>query len=874
MTGQAAAFGARLFACRRAARLSQEELAEQSDLSVRAISSMERGRTRSPHPDSVHRLADALGLSNQARADFFAAAGRRLAGGARASAQTCEAGVTDAAAFGAWLRSCRQSAGLSQEQLAERAALSTDAVSDLERGGTNYPHRRSLQRLADALALQGEARMEFLALGRWRAGSPAIDPTPEEPVPKADKAPIVPRQLPAPVRQFVGRQRELAALTGLLDRGNSAPAAVVISAIAGTAGVGKTALALHWAHQVADRFPDGQLYVNLRGFDPSGRPIPPAEAILGLLDALEVPAERIPASLDAAAALFRSLLAGKRMLVVLDNARDTGQVHSLLPADPGCLAVVTSRSQLAGLVAAEDAHLLVLDLLTEAESSELLALRVGAARVAAEPQAAAELIRLCARLPLALAIAAAQASANPGLGLGALAAELHNAQPALDALDPGDPVASVRSIFSWSLEGLTASTARMFALLGLHPGPDITVPAAASLAGIPPPQARRALRELAQVHLISEHVPGRYSLHDLLRTFAAEQAAEREPRTERHAAIQRVLDHYLHTAHTAALLLNPSREPVALTRPRAGVMPEGLTDLQQALAWFEAEHRVLISAVTMAAQTGFDAGAWQLAWAMDNFLDWRGHWQEWAATQRTALAAATRLGDIAGQATARRLLGHTCARVGDYDQARAYLTDCLGLYHQLGDRIGEGRVHQTLGWIAERQNRYADALGHAEQALALYRSTDDRARQAAALNNVGWCHALVGAYREALKASRQALALHRQFGHREGEASSWDSLGYAEHKLGNLADAADCHRHALGIFRQLGDRYKEAEILIHLGDVGHTAGQPQQARDAWQRALDILLELNHPDAAQVIAKLDQDPPCPADIGQRYGQRNH
>jgi len=762
------------------------------------------------------------------------------------------------AAFGARLAADRRSAELSQQELAERSGLSIRAISNLERGRTRWPHQDSVRRLADALKLAGQARREFFtAAGRRLAYQAAAAlAVPESRAGQPGSGQAVPRQLPAPVRQFAGRQAEIAALTGLLDAGNSAPA-VVISVIAGTAGVGKTALAVHWAHQVADQFPDGQLYVNLRGFDPSGRPIPAAEAIRGLLHALGVRAEHIPASLDAGAALYRSLLAGKRTLVVLDNARDTEQVRPLLAAGPGCLVVITSRNQLAGLVAAENAHLLVLDLLTEGEAHELLALRLGTARVAAEPQAAAELIRRCARLPLALAIAAARASAYPGLRLGALARELRDARPTLDALDTGDLVISVRSVFSWSLNGLAAPTARMFALLGLHPGPDITVPAAASLADVLPSQARRALCELAQAHLITEHIPARYSLHDLLRTFAAEQALEQEPATGRHAAIHRVLDYYLHTAYTAALLLNPSREPVTLAPPRSDVTPEGLTDIQQALAWFEAEHRVLISAVTTAAQTGFDAHAWQLAWAMDNFLDWQGHWQEWAATQRAALAAATRLGDSAGQATARRLLGHTYARVGDYDQARVHLIDCLGLYRQLGDRIGEGRVNQTLGWVAERQNRYADALGHAEQALALYEATGDRARQAAALNNVGWCHALAGGYQLALKFSRRSLALHCQLGHRKGEASSWDSLGYAEHKLGNLARALDCHHRALAIFLELGDRYQEAEILTHVGEVHHTAGDLSDALNAWQQALGILEDLRHPDASQVRARIQQ-----------------
>jgi DNA-binding SARP family transcriptional activator len=686
---------------------------------------------------------------------------------------------------------------------------------------------------------------------------PALMSAAREPNQGGSAPAFVPRQLPTAVKQFAGRQAELAALTGLLDRAGEAAGAVVIGALGGMAGVGKTALAVRWAHQIAGRFPDGQLYVNLRGFDPSGRPMPPAEALRGLLDALMVPAGRIPASVDAQAGLYRSLLSGKRMLVVLDNARDAGQIRPLLPASPGCLVVVTSRSQLAGLVAAEGACALTLGLLTEAEARELLALRLGQARLDAEPAAAAQLTGLCAGLPLALAIAAARVSARPGFGLGALAEELKDAQRMLDALDTGDAPASVRAVFSWSLNNLPAPAARMFALLGLHPGPDITTPAAASLAAIPPLQAHRALVELAEAHLITEHTPGRFSLHDLLRAYAAEQAGANNDGAARNAAFARTLDHYLHAAHAAASLINPSREPVTLSAQRTGVTLEHLADHQQALGWFEAEHHVLLSAVTLADRAGFDACAWQLPLAIANYLDWRGYWHEWAVTQRTALAAATRLGDIAGQAVAHRQLAHACVRLADYDAARAHLTECLGLSRQLGDRDGEARAHQTLGGVAERQHRHDDALGHVKQALALYRATGSRAGQAAALNNVGWCHAQLGDHQQAHTYCRQALAMRRELGDRPGEAYSWDSLGYAEHKLGHLAEAADCYRRALGIFEELGGQYQQAGTLNNLGDTCRVAGQLDAARDAWQRALDILDELDHQDAHEVRAKLRQ-----------------
>jgi DNA-binding SARP family transcriptional activator len=667
---------------------------------------------------------------------------------------------------------------------------------------------------------------------------------------------VVPRQLPRAPSGFLGRAAELAALTAALDQaGPGTPGTVVISAIGGTAGVGKTALAVHWAHRVAHRFPGGQLYVNLRGFDPSGTPVTPGEAIRGFLDALDVPAGRIPRELPAQAGLYRSVAAGRKMLIVLDNARDEQQVRPLLPAGPGCLVLVTSRSQLPGLAAADGARLLTLDLLGDAEARQMLTVRLGAGRAAAEPDAVAQIARLCACLPLALAVAAARAATRPGLPLSALAGELRDAAGRLDVLDTGDPAASVRAVFSWSTRQLGPAAARMFLLLGIHPGPDISASAAASLAGTGEPEARRLLAELTRAHLITEHVPGRFALHDLLRAYAAEQAQAGADDPARQAAAGRMLDHYLHTAVRAALLLDPVREPVALAPPRPGAVPGKPADQRQALAWFEAEQQVLPAAAALAAGSGFDAHAWQFSWAMTSFLQARGRWQEWAAAQRAALAAATRLGDAAAQALSGRLLAMACIELGDHDQARGHFADSLALYQRLGNRLGQARIHQSLGVLAGRQGRYADALGHAEQAVRLYQAIDDKTSQAAALNNVGWYHCLLGDYQQARAFCRRALALSAETGDRRHEGHAWDSLGHAEHHLGNLAEAAACYQRALSLNREAGDRLNEAQTLTHLGDTYQAADEAAPARHAWQEALAILDDLRHPDAVAVRAKL-------------------
>ena len=735
----------------------------------------------------------------------------------------------------------RKAVGLTQEQLAGQLGVERTTVVRWERGETQpLPWIRPM--LARVLKVSADRLGELLAVG---------------PASRDVAASAVPQQLPAAVADFTGRAAELQALTRMLDQaGAGNPGTLVISAIGGTAGVGKTALALHWAHQVAHRFPGGQLHVNLRGYDPSGVPVTPEAAIRGFLDALGVPPERIPPQPDAQAGLYRSLLAGKRMLIVLDNARDERQVRPLLPASPGSLVLVTSRSQLSGLAVADGARLISLDVLTHPEAVDLLTARLGQSRAAAEPAAVGRIASMCACLPLALAIAAARAATRPAFPLAALAADLRNAAGLLDALDAGDPAASVRAVFSWSYQQLSDQAARMFRLLGIHPGPDISVPAAASLAATGQSQARRMLNELARVHLIAEHVPGRYAFHDLLRAYAAEQAHHTGSDTGRREATGRVLDHYLHTAAGAAALLRPSsQEPIPLASPRHGTAPEHPADFQQALAWFEAEHHVLLAAADLAAGSGFGSHAWQLPAATASFLQARGHYQEWAAAQRAALAAATRLRDTTGQAVCSRLLGLACIYLADYDQASAYCGTSLALYRRLGNRLGEAMVQRNFAVLAARKGRYADALVHAEHSLRLYQATGHKAGQAGMLNNLGWYHGLLGHYQQARAFCGDALVFCAEVGDRLLEGHVWDSLGYAEHHLGNLTEAGVCYQRALSIFREFGDRFYEAEILSHLGDNRQAIGELPHARETWRQALAIFEDLEHPNAGQVRAKL-------------------
>jgi transcriptional regulator with XRE-family HTH domain/tetratricopeptide (TPR) repeat protein len=762
--------------------------------------------------------------------------------------------VTNRAAKRGRLAQRRKAVGLTQEQLAEQLGVERTTVARWEHGQSE-PLPWIRPKLARVLRVSAD-RLEILLAGGDHGGS----------------EPGVPRQLPSAVADFTGRAAELQELTKILDQASDGtPGTVVISAIGGTAGVGKTALALHWAQQAASRFPDGQLYVNLRGFSPSATAATPGEAIRGFLEALAVPPECVPASQEGQAGLYRSLLAQRQMLIVLDNARDEQQVRPLLPASSGVLVLVTSRNQLAGLAAADGARLLSLDVLTHDEACRLLLARIGQARAAAEPVAVSEIARLCACLPLALAVAAARVVARPRLLLATMAAELRDSSNRLEALDISDPISSVRDVFSWSYQQLSPGAARMFRLLGLHPGPDISVPAAASLAAIPPGRAGLHLGELARAHLITEHLAGRYAFHDLLRAYGASQAHAAEDDQARHEAIARAFDHYLHTAYTAALLIRPTRGPITIPPPRPGVTPETLADHQQALGWFEAEHYVLRSAAFLAEETGFNVHAWQLPWSMTDYLDRKGQWEEQAALHHAALAAVMRLGDKSGEAAARRMLAYSCARLANYDEAGTHLTECLALCRDLGDRGGQALVYQTLSWLAEQQDRYAEALGHAEHALALFRATSNPVGQATASNSVGWYHALLGSHTQARASCQEALAIYHELGALSGEAAAWDSLGYVEHHLGRRSAAEACYQHALSIVRELGDRFSESEVLTHLGDTHHAADEVRQARDAWQQALVILDDLHHPKAGQVRAKLAGiDDQAPSDSPQPGG----
>lgn len=676
---------------------------------------------------------------------------------------------------------------------------------------------------------------------------PARNP---ETLESAGALPPRPAQLPLEVPGFAGRTAELSALQALLPTGSPGSAqdaesglanrpggaTVVISAIGGTAGVGKTALAVRFGHQVARHFPDGQLYADLRGFSPSGSPADPADVLRRFLYALGVAADAVPPDMDVLAASYRSLLAGRRMLVVLDNVLDASQARPLLPGNPECLVLITSRRQLTGLAAAHGAHLLTLDVPSWDEARDLLAKRLGDERLISDPDAASELIRLCARLPLALAIAAARAAARPGLSLRDLVAELGQATSPLDVLNTGDPATELRGVLSWSLRGLPGGAARMFALLGLHPGDELDVYAAAALADVSLEEAFRCLDALGDAHLTRPAPQGRYRMHDLLHAYAADLA---RTDSEAEVAQERLLDYYLATAAAAVDILHPAethrRPQIRSCATPAPLLP----DRRAALAWLNTERPNLVAVTAHAASHGWPSHALRLAATLNRYLQ-GGYYADAVVIHGHATDAAKRAGDQSGEADALRLLGGANLGMGRYAAAADCLRQALDVYRRIGDRFGEARTLDNLGAAEWHLGRHSNAIEHQERALALFRQSTDVVGQAITLINLGDKLQRLGRHKEAAERLREALALSRQDGDRDSEAFALINLGELEQRIGRLDHAASRFRQSLTIFRALGNRYGEAWALTHLGTIRASSREHEQAARYHRHALDLF----------------------------------
>ncbi|MDI6098827.1 tetratricopeptide repeat protein [Actinoplanes sp. NEAU-A12] len=651
-----------------------------------------------------------------------------------------------------------------------------------------------------------------------------------------------PRELPAAGSGMVGRDAELSELDAMLT-GN---APVVIS---GMAGIGKTTLALHWAHRIAARFPDGQLHLNLHGFHPEGA-MSAGEALNTLLSSLGVAAPRIPQDLEARAGLYRTLLQDRRMLVMLDNAADAEQVRPLLPP-AGCLALVTSRGQLTGLVVSEGARPLSVDVLAVDDARRLLAERLGAGRVERDAAAVERIVTACGRLPLALAVVAARGALNPAFSLDDIAGELDGS----GATSATETLADVRTAFSWSYRLLRPDARRLFRLIGLHPGPDLTAPTAAALGGLGVTRAAAILAELAQARLTVEHRPGRFACHDLLRAYAGELSESEDPAADRRAAVDRLLTHLVHAAGATTLVLDPLRKPIGIP---AGEPPATVTrpaDEVAAMGWFRAEHRALLAALDLAVRTGLDRQAWRLAWGVVVALERDGGWQDWIAVQTTALRAAERLGDPAASAFSHRSLSVGYARLGRTAESRAHALAAYELFLQVDDPAGAAVCQHALAFTSETEGRWAEAITHAERALALFRRAHDPVGQARALNSAGLYQAELGDHDAALDRCGQALRLQLGMGDLGGAAATLDSLGTIRHQLGDHPAAIGHFREALALFARQGDRIGQADTLGRLGETQRAAGDVAAVRQSWQQAVTLLEEIGHPGLAGARARL-------------------
>ncbi|MFJ6566036.1 ATP-binding protein [Streptomyces sp. NPDC091292] len=652
------------------------------------------------------------------------------------------------------------------------------------------------------------------------------------------QAPVpVPQQLPGNVRGFVNRTVDLEHLDAAL--GEDVAGRVPVLVIAGTAGVGKTSLAVHWAHRAKEHFPDGQLYVNLRGYDP-GAPLTAALALERFLVALGVPAAAIPTDVEARAALYRTLLADRNMLVVLDNAASVGQVRPLLPGTGRCLTLITSRSRLSGLVARDGARRVTLEVFEESAAVRLLHETTGGYRTD-DDQEVAELARLCARLPLALRVAAERAAARPRVPLGMLIEDLRDESSLWDALssDDDDEADAVRTVFAWSYRALPADAARLFRLLGLHPGPDFSTHAAAVIAAIPVGQARRQLDVLVGVHLLEQIGPDRYQFHDLLRAYAIDQAQRLDPPDERRTTLRRVLSWYLHTADAVvAAERRHGYSRIVLGSPADGVRPQEFATFLEAMDWFRAEQNNLLAAQRAMVTAGLDRMAWQLPAVLRSVYASYNFFEDWLTTGSLGLEAARRCEDQEGQAVLLEVLGMFCRQSHRPTEAADHYQAALQIRRQASDRRSEAWVLNLLGTVFLDGHQVNEAYAHFNQSADLCRDIGP-GELIAPTANLCVVSRQLGQLSEAIELGRWARSAYQDVGDRNGEANVLGSLCDVHLELGQLDPAASLVEESLAIALELDNRLMEGVALNRLGRVQLARGEVDEALVSYHRSATI-----------------------------------
>jgi DNA-binding SARP family transcriptional activator len=711
---------------------------------------------------------------------------------------------------------------------------------------------------------QGDALRHYERVRVQLADELGIDPGPDlravhqqilsgqaAPTPAAPVAPV-PRQLPAAPSTFSGRGRELAAIDEAMDAAAEQGGTVIISAIGGTGGIGKTWLALHWAHRNAHRFPDGQLFVNLRGFDPTGEPVPPSDVVRGFLDALGVEVPSIPPTFEAQTALYRSLLTDKRLLVLLDNAADPAQVVPLLPGSATCTVLTTSRNRMINLVNAHGATPLVLDTLSETDARALLAARLGAERLDREPDAVAAILASCAGLPLALGIVAGRALEHPDFPLRDIAEELRDATGRLTSLEE-DPVTGVRAMLSWSYAALTEEQARVFGLLGLAPGPDIGLAAAARLTNLTESRARAVLRSLERVSLLQQHVPDRFRMHDLVRLYAEEQGLSQQ---DQETALARLRDFYAYTAITVDRLRGSGEHPMDMGTPVPDANPQELRDRPEALAWFTAEHACLTASQSAAFARGQYFTVWLISWSITFLFVRRGLLHEDVRSWKLAMRAIENIDDPPLRIRSDRALSQALFRVGQNEEALARLADSLRLAQRIGDQASTAKLHYALAQHADRLGEFTMAYEHSAAALRIEEERGDTLERGRAHNMLGTFAARLGRYDEALAHCQAAFDLTTDYAGTEWRAEILDSLAYIALHTGQYEKAIARYEEALALCRQVGSLLGEVEVLNSLGAAHRQIGAPGQARIAWEQALEIYRKQGRgKDVEQTLARL-------------------
>jgi DNA-binding SARP family transcriptional activator/DNA-binding XRE family transcriptional regulator len=647
------------------------------------------------------------------------------------------------------------------------------------------------------------------------------------PVPAALSHPV-PAQLPADIGGFTGREYHLGRLNAVLRKRNSANnTAVVIAALTGTAGVGKTALALHWAHRVREEFPDGQLYVNLRGYA-SDSPVRPLEALTRFLHALGLPAERVPADEEEAVGLYRTVLADRRALVLLDNAASADQVRPLLPGSPGCLVLVTSRDRLAGLTATEGAHRLTLDVLDPEEANALLRRMIPDERADEDPNAVTDLAEACAYLPLALRIVAANLASLQHTSIGDYTDELRKRGRLTELVVEGDDEGAVRAAFDLSYDSLQPEARRLFRRLGLVPGVDFTADVAGALLDLEPAEARRWMGQLAVANLVGEHAAGRYQFHDLLREYAADRARTEDGAEAMQAATDRLLASYLRATDAATRLLYPHAPRIPAVRDQSPEPAVARAGEAAAIDWLDTELPNLVAAVR-ACPPDLMHYTWRLVDSLRGYFVARGHCAEGLAITRIAVTAAQQDGDPHAEASVNDVLGLIHYNVSDYAKATSCHSRALALHRRTGNELGEAGSLHNLGRVHSQLGKPTQASLYHEQALTINRRLGNRYGEASDLNYVGAAWLSRGRPDRAIAYQTQALAISREIGGRTLEMVACNGLGLAHWALGELDRAVKFHVDCLAVCGQLGHKLGETNGLVCLAETNCDAGRYQEA---------------------------------------------